>query len=409
VAAALAGCASSEREQLSEARLNELAAQDSAQWQQEFHDAVGRLMARTEREVDSATSAAPATLDILALTGGGDYGAFGAGALVGWGQAADPAWRRPDFDAVTGVSTGAMLAPFAYVGTDESCAYVENFYRNPQKDWVKERGILFFLPSNASFMTIPGLDRDLNSAMARQFVEKIAERSRSGKLLAITATNLDLGRQRVWDVGAAAEAAVASGDYSRLVKFMFASSAIPAAFPPVEIDGFLYADGGVSANVFLRLDVTSPDAMLPRWWKAHPGKPMPKVRYWIIVNNQLKQPPKTVQPKWPSVIAPSLATAIRSATISEIRWLAARADHVNAAYGTAIEVRVLAIPEEWRAPVQGDFQKETMASLADIGRLQGADPSAWKLWTMPARNAPAAAASAGGGTDASHLAGGAVE
>lgn len=338
------GCGSSvpDRKILTDAEFVEREASDTRQNAEIFRDAVGTILARAIRETEAADPAAPPTLECLALSGGGDFGAFGAGFLVGWGKTANAADRRPDFDVVTGVSTGALLAPFAYVGTDAACEYVEKFYRNPKKNWVEERGLLFFLPSNPSFMKNVGLERDIRSAVGHQFIEHMAEQSRSGKVLAISATDLDLGRQKLWNVGREAEAAAASGDVDRLQRILMSSAAIPAVFPPVELDGGLYADGGVTANVLLRLDPRSRDALIPRWNREHPDKKLPKMRYWIIINNQLNQPAKTVQQKWPSIMAPSLATAIRSATVAEVRWLAAQADYVNAMMGTDIEVRVVA-------------------------------------------------------------------
>ena len=388
----LGSCSSSgpPREVLTEEQFRERAAADEKETRETFRTIVGTILARIEAEVDSQTADKPAVLDILALSGGGDYGAFGAGVLVGWGEATDPSYRRPDFDVVTGVSTGALLAPYAYIGTDAACRRVESFYRNPKEDWVLDRGMLYFLPGNPSFMTIPGLERDIVAATDMAMVEQMAEQSRRGKLLAISATDLDLGRQKFWDVGREAEKAVVSGNLERIGKYMFASSAIPAAFPPIAIDDSLYADGGVTANVFLRLDPVNPDAVLPRWIAAHPDTPFPKVRYWIIINNQLRQPPKTVQSEWPLVMAPSMATAIRSATLAEVRWLSAQADYVNVGWGTDIEVRVMAISDAWRAPVAGDFQKETMESLADMGRKMGADPASWTVWTSPRSLAPLA-------------------
>ncbi len=379
------GCAEPARKSRTDAQLQEIALADSEQARETFRTAIGRLMSRVDRETQSASDSSPAVIDILAMSGGGDFGAFGAGFLVGWGTATDPSYRRPDFDVVTGVSTGALLAPFAFVGTDEACQHVEQFYRDPKKDWIQSRGLLFFLPSNPSFMAIRGLERDIRTAVSEQFVQQIAEQSRQGKILIISATNLDLGRQHFWDVGPEAEAAVSSGKPDRVDRIMMASAAIPAVFPPVELDGALYADGGVTANVFVRLEPHTPDGLLQRWMKERPNTPLPKVRYWVIINNQLTQPPTTVQRKWPAVMSPSLATAIRSATIAEVRWLAAQTDYVNAVYHTDIEVRVTAIPSDWRPKSAGDFLKETMESLSDLGRKMGADPNSWSIWASPSR------------------------
>ncbi len=376
------GCAGPSRPVLSEAELKERAVADQAQMASGLHDAITKVIARVERRAEASPGEVP-TVNILAMSGGGDYGAFGAGFLVGWGAISDSRWRRPDFDMVTGVSTGALLAPFAYIGTDDACFKVESLYRNPKKDWVQESGFLFFLPSNPSFMRIPGLERDLRAAVDAQMIAQMAEQSRAGKVLAISSTDLDLGRQKFWEVGAESEAAVETGDYDRVQRIMLASAAIPAVFPPIQIGDSLYGDGGVTANVFFRLDIRNPSAFFPRWRAAHPGKPLPKVRYWVIINNQSSHIPKTVQAKWPEVIGPSLEAAIRSATLAEVRWLSAQSDYVNARYGTDIEVRVVTIPDDWRPPVKGDFQKETMESLTDLGRKLGGDPNSWTLWTTP--------------------------
>jgi len=356
------------------------ASADATSMMQAVQEGVTKLIARIESEKKADGNA---TLDILAMSGGGDYGAFGAGFLHGWGTIEDATWTRPDFDAVTGVSTGAMLAPFAYVGTDEAIDTVETFYRNPKKDWVKERGMLFFLPKNPSFATLPGLQRDVRGVISPEFVDQMAAASKEGKVLGISATDLDFHRQKFWEVGQIAEEAAKSSDPTRVQDIMLASAAIPIVFPPIGIEDQIYADGGVTANVLLKLDTKNPNAFIPRWLKAHPGEPLPKVRYWIIINNQAVHPPATTQPRWPAIAGPSLETAIRSATIAEIRWLAAEADYVNVKYNANIEVRVVAIPANWKPPVKGDFQKETMESLSDLGRQMGANPKSWQLWTLP--------------------------
>ncbi len=378
VVALAGGCGAPGRPELTDEQLHARALADAQETQLAFFHAVGKVLERIDRESESG-----GTLDVLALSGGGDFGAFGAGFLVGWGQVFEAEYRRPDFDVVTGVSTGALIAPFAFLGTDETCMQVETFYRNPRSDWVRDRGLLFFLPSNPSFMEIPGLARDVRGAVDQAFIEKMAAESRKGKVLAISATDLDLGRQKFWDLGEDAEAAVDAPGVEQVHRKLLSSAAIPAVFPPIEIGESVYADGGVTANVLLRLDPRNPHAILSRWRAAHPDKPFPKTRFWIIINNQLNQTPKSVQLKWPKIAGPSLATAIRSATVAEVRWLAAQADFTNAAYGTNIEVRVVAIPDDWRAPVPGEFQQKTMDSLAVLGRKLGSDPNSWKVWASP--------------------------
>lgn len=378
------GCTSQKRaEEKEEVLLNKAVLQREEQ-KATFETAVARLVTRIAAKDQGGDQA---TMHFLAMSGGGDYGAFGAGFMVGWGQAADAAYRRPEFDAVTGVSTGALLAPFAFLGTDESCLLVESFYRNPREDWIKSRGILPFWPSNPSFMQIRGLVRDLGSAVSDDMIRQMAAESEKGRLLFVSATNLDLVTQELFDLGEVARQSVANGKYESVRYRLLASSAIPAVFPPVDIDGASFADGGVTGNVLLRLDPEAPNGFIQGWKRMYPDRPMPKVKYWIIINNQLQQPPKTVQPRWPDIMSPSLAVAMRSATLAEVRWLAAQAKYANSAFGTDIEVRVAAIPDDWRPPVKGDFKKETMESLAELGRKLGADQGSWKIWTGPMENA----------------------
>lgn len=384
---AVSGCGGAKRPTLTSEQLQARADEDTAEIVSTTVTTVQKTIGRLTASM-AEHGGAPPTLNILAMSGGGDFGAFGAGFLVGWGENPDGDFVRPDFDVVTGVSTGAMLAPFAFVGTDKALRTVETFYRNPKKDWIKERGPLFFLPSNPSFATLPGLERDLRATMNAAFIAEMAEASRRGKALGISATDLDLGRQTFWEVGSEAEAAVASGDYDRVNRIMLASAAIPGIFPPVQIGSSMYCDGGVTANILLKLDPRNPNGLIARWKAAHPDKPLPRARYWVIVNNQLKHPAKTVQEKWTEIIGASLGVVIRSATIAEVRWLAAEADYVNAKYGADIEVRVVAIPDDWRPPVEGSFEQGTMNALADLGREMGATSSSWTVWSKPDRAGP---------------------
>ncbi|MBI3833973.1 MAG: patatin-like phospholipase family protein [Planctomycetes bacterium] len=377
------GCSTQNRPVQTEHTLLSRCAENEKSQREVFFGVVERMVDRVTAK--SADKKEPATVDLLAMSGGGDKGAFGAGFLVGWGESSDESYRRPDFDAVTGVSTGALLAPFAFLGTDSSCKLVEAFYRHPKKDWVKSR-FLFFLPNHPSFMTLPGLEREIDAAVDDTMIRAMAAESAKGKALLIAATDLDSGTQHFWDLSDEAAKSLKTGDQDRVRKILLASAAIPAVFPPVIIGDSAYADGGVTANVFLRLDPDMPEGFINVWRRKYPGSPLPKVRYWVIINNQLHQPPKTVQPKWLEVMAPSLDSAVRSATVAEVRWLTAQANYANAAHGTNIEVRVVAIPDEWRPPVPGQFKKETMESLTDLGRKLGAEKSSWQVWAAPKKN-----------------------
>jgi len=369
------GCSQPLRK-LDDATLTKMAAEDDARFAAEYGEAVDRVMNRVSARLETGSDP---VMDILAISGGGDWGAFGSGFLVGWKNAPGEL-KRPDFDVVTGVSTGALISPFAFVGSDEAFETVLNFYRNPKPDWVSTRGLFFFGPWNPSFATIPGLRRDLTGVIDQSFAEKMAAQSNEGKLLLVSASNLDRSRQRFWYMGPLAVEAARTGNLEEIHKRLLASSAIPVVFPPVEIDGFLYGDGGVTANVLLRLEPHAKHGFIQTWMRKYPGKRLPKVRYWIIINNQIQPPAGPVQQKWTTILSPALAMSIRSGTMAEVRWLAAEAMYVNAEFDADIEVRTVSIPNDWRPPVEGSFQRETMNSLADIGLRMGSDPASWMLW-----------------------------
>lgn len=332
---------------------------------------------REYREFKEGRTNVRSSFDVLIISGGGDYGAFGAGFLAGWGDVVDPADVRPEFDVVTGVSTGALIAPFAFIGDDASYQQVTELYSEPPADWIRLRGLLFFLPGNASLMDNSGLKRDIQKNISKDVIERIAVGSREDRILGIGTTNLDLGIMRPWRLTLECERAAASGNYDRVHDILLASSAIPAAFPPVVIDDTLYVDGGTTSNILINADMRSPKSLVRLWRTAHADMPLPKVRYWVIINNQLGAAPQVVQPSWVSVTGASVSAAIRSSTIGSLRHLDAQVQLLREVDGVDVELRFVAIPEDWRAPKPGMFIKETMQSLVDLGRAMGRRPTSW--------------------------------
>ena len=213
-----------------------------------------RLMIRTKAEYDRYTAGEtkePPVLDLLIISGGGDWGAFGAGFLKGWQKVpARHPLAKPEFDAVTGVSTGTLIAPFAFVGDAPAIDQIVNLYRNPEADWVKQRGILYFLPGNMSFAEVPGLERAMRTHLSVDMIRRIAKAGADGRILVVTATNLDHAVSRVFDLVEEARHAVDSGRHDRIHNIVLASAGIPGAFPFRVIDQALYVDGGVTGNIF---------------------------------------------------------------------------------------------------------------------------------------------------------------
>ena len=317
-------------------------------------------------------------INILIISGGGDWGAFGSGFLQGWQQVpAQHPLAQPTFDAVTGVSTGTLIAPFAFLGDAQAINEIVTLYRNPQPDWVKQRGMLYFLPNHISFAEVPGLEREMRNYITLAMLRRIAQAGADGRLLAVNTTDLDTGTSRVFDLVAEAQQAADSAQVDRVHNIMLASAGIPGAFPFRIIDDELYVDGSVTGNIIYGGRIAEEDSLPALWHKAYPNLPSPKFRFWVIFNNQFRPLPEVVAPNWVAVIQRSLETSSRAATATAVRHLFAMAEISRLKRNADVEVRIVSIPGDWVPPVPGVFKKETMNNLADLGEKMGADPASW--------------------------------
>ena len=341
-----------------------------------------RLLERTKAEYDRYTAGAqkqPPVLDVLIVSGGGDWGAFGAGFLKGWLKVpAQHPLAKPEFDIVTGVSTGTLIAPFAFLGDEPAINQIVTLYRNPEADWVKQRGMLYFLPDNISFAAVPGLEREMRRYVTMDMLRRIAKAGADGRMLVVNATNLDAAGPRVFDLVEEAQRAVDSGELGRIHNIMLASAGIPGAFPFRIIDQELYVDGGVTGNILYGGRAEEEDALPAVWQRTYPDVPIPKIRFWIIFNNQFRPVPQVTPPKWMAVVQRSLETATRASTATAVKHLVALAEIARLKRKADVEIRIVPIPGDWSPPAPGVFVKETMNNLADLGERMGADPASWR-------------------------------
>jgi len=372
-AALCAGCASApERQARNDEDLLAERRADVAEQKEGSKRLIAGLLARAEAKARSPRS----TMDMLIISGGGDWGAFGAGVLKGWGRVKGN-MARPQFDGVTGVSTGALIAPFAFIGDDESIERIVQLYRNPAPDIAQSRGFLFFWPSNPSLYVLPGLERELRTALDRGMIERLAAQQSSGRLLLVNTTNIDLGQMHAWDVLAEAKAALAADDPGRVQRVLLASAGIPAVFPAREIGPHLYVDGAITGNILYGSRIDDEVGMVAQWRAKHGRAPLPRLRYWVIFNNQFRFPPQVTRQRWPDIMSRTTIMATQNATVSAMRHLEAHVELVRVKYGVDVELRIMAIPESWVPSEPGTFKKEVMNALADLGEKMGADPASW--------------------------------
>jgi predicted acylesterase/phospholipase RssA len=299
------------------------------------------------------------TLDLLAVSGGGDDGAFGAGLLNGWSAEG----TRPEFDLVTGVSTGGLTAPFAFLGPDYDAALRRVYTQVTLADIAIQRSLLNAVFNDGLADTTP-LFRTISRELDQTMLDRIAEGYRQGRLLLIGTTDLDAQLPVIWNIGAIA----ASGhpDAPELIrKILLASASIPGAFPPVlfdvTLDGVphqeLHVDGGAVAQAFLYPTAVTA-ARRARIARRLPVQP---IRAWVIRNARLDSNWAATSRRTMSIAARAVETMIASSGFNDVNriWLNAERD--------GVEYRLAFITPAFTVPYTTPFNPDYMRPLFDYG------------------------------------------
>ena len=166
-----------------------------------------------------------------------------------------------------------------------------------------------------------GLEREMRRYVTMDMVRCIAKAGAGGRMLVVNATNLDAAGPRVFDLVEEAQRAVDAGELERIHNIMLASAGIPGAFPFRIIDQELYVDGGVTGNILYGGRAEEEEALPAVWQRTYPDVPIPKIRFWIIFNNQFRPVPHVTPPKWMAVVQRSLETATRASTATAVKHL----------------------------------------------------------------------------------------
>ncbi len=309
----------------------------------------------------------------LAISGGGANGAYGAGLLNGWTAAA----TRPEFKVVTGISTGALTAPFAFLGPKYDERLKAVYTSVTTKEIALPRGFLAALYDDAMMGTKP-LQTLLKSLVDEPMMREIAAEYARGRILFIATTNLDINRGVIWNIGAIAS----SGDPHALDiihEVLLASAAIPAAFPPVmidvQVDGKTYqemhVDGGCKAQVFLY----PPSLALKQESEAR-GIHRDRVAY-IIRNARLDVDWASTERLTMSIASRAIDSLIQTQGIGDLYrlYLTTKRDGVdfNLAY----------IPATFNAKPTESFDPVYMTKLFDVGYRAATQPGGYVWDKMP--------------------------
>jgi Patatin-like phospholipase len=307
-------------------------------------------------------------IESLSLSGGGDDGAFGAGLLVGWSESGS----RPEFEVVTGISTGSMIAPLAFLGPRYDRLLKEAYTTVSTDQLVKAQVLPALFGATDSLADPKPLARMITRYTNQQMVEEIAAEYRKGRVLLIGTTNLDAQRPVIWDIGALANSG--RPDALQLMrKIMLASASVPGALPPVEIqvtaDGKAYdemhVDGGVTRQVFLYPPGYEPESVdRALGWK-------PVRRAYIIRNGKVTPEFVVTKAKLLPIASRSISTLIKTQGIGDLYtiYLTAKRDDVD--YNLAY------IPADFTTQSKSAFDKHYMNALFNLGYSMGRAGYKW--------------------------------
>lgn len=305
----------------------------------------------------------------LAISGGGAEGAYGAGVLAGWSRLG----TRPEFTMVTGISTGALTAPFAFLGEDYD-ERLKTLYTTLDSSRIFLRRSLFSIFRGDSVADNKPLLHVIEENLDDEMVAAIAREYSKGRSLFIGTTNLDAGRGVIWNIGR-----IASTGHPEAIglihQIMLASAAIPGVFPPAYIkvqgpDGIAYdemhVDGGTSSQMFLypaRLDWAELMQLL-----QVEGNPTA----YVIRNSKLEGEYTPVRARLPDIAGRSVSTLIRTQGIGDAFRIAALAER------DAVDLKITWIPPDAPAnPGHEIFDPQYMTKLFDYGYQHALAGAVW--------------------------------
>ncbi len=317
----------------------------------------------------------PLTADvyILALSGGGADGAFGAGVLYGWAKTG----TRPEFRVVTGVSTGALSAPFVFLGEKYDDKLRQLYTNLTTKDIFFIKNLFSIFRGDSVADTKP-LKKLVEKSITPEMMAEIAREHRRGRRLFIATTNLDAQRNVVWDIGAIA----ASGNPNALKlihRVLIASASIPVAFPPVYIpvekDGKRYdemhVDGGVISQFIVYDAYLRPKefAKTPQGQKYYASI---HKHVYVIVNNKLGPVGEAVRPRLVPIASRSISTLIKSQAKGSLAYsyLLTKRDGMSLEY--------IVIPEDFDIKTNEAFDKKAMRETFEMGFKLGEEGKGWE-------------------------------
>ncbi len=309
-------------------------------------------------------------MEYLAISGGGDNGAFGAGVLCGWTASG----KRPQFTIVTGVSTGALIAPFAFLGSEYDDELKEVYTTLSSNNIIQRTlgTVVNGITGGLALANNSPLEHKIDEVITEEMYHRIAEEHRKGRRLLVATTNIEAQRSVIWDLGSIAN----SGNPGGLKLFrqiMLASAAVPGVVAPVFIDvtadgkkySEIHADGGVTAQVFLYpLQSTRRESILFR------ESQIPRHLY-IIRNAKITPEYKPIKPGLFSISGRSVETLIKYQGLGDLYRLYVGANR------DGIDYNLIYVPSDFALVSQELFDPVYMKAIFERGYLMGKDGVQW--------------------------------
>lgn len=289
----------------------------------------------------------------LALSGGGAGGAFGAGALVGLSRRNE----RPQYDVVTGVSAGALIAPFAFLGPEWDPQLIEAFTRGAGKD-MSLHGFLSlrFGAARRSAALRALVDR----YVTRDLIEAVAREAGRGRILWVATTDLDKEETVIWDMGAIA---TRGGEPARQLfrDVLVASASIPGVFTPVLIHveeaGVAYdemhVDGNASTSFFI--------APVAAYFALLDEQSLEGARVYVMINGQIIDAPETTPNRFGPVVARTFSVALKHMSRAQVVSVNQFAEKYR------MSVQSTYLPFDYPEYSPADFRASTMRPLFEYG------------------------------------------
>jgi len=314
----------------------------------------------------------------LAISGGGENGAFAGGLLLGWTEAGD----RPEFTAVTGISAGALIAPFAFLGPEYDPTLREVLDNLNPNAVLEKRRTLQGLRSDAMASTEP-LQRLIETYIDQEMMEKIAEEHRKGRELSIGTTNLDSMRPVIWRIGA-----IANSGHPRALELVhqivLASASIPGAFPPVLIEvevgderfDELHVDGGAASQVFLYPAGLDWNALLEKLQVR--GRPT----VYVIRNSRLDPMYEQIENKLFPIAGRSIESLVRTQGIGDVHGVYLQTCRDGMDFNLAY------IPSDFDEKSREEFDPKYMKNLFDMAFDRARAGYPWEKLPPQLKEAP---------------------